>query len=286
MSHFDGHCLLVNEQIFCRFRRPLLAADTLVLAIPGGPGLRGQYLEPFLCKLAEAVGVNVALLDLPNHGRSPVNKNILPLSYSKCFKFLDSAIQEINEKCGGVVLFGQSLGARLAFDLLVDSKVNFLGAVLTGLPYKFESSALLEKKLAGLDLEKFTGGPEDEDVFSRNWRKLLPHYTRAPLPTDVFEQLASGTKWIGNERMLEDVPGLDGVATRLKKWPLAAPVIIIQGSDDLVVPDGNTEMLKRMIPAAEFHEIPGAGHFTMSEKPEATLFLMKSFLAKVGVPGV
>ena len=58
--------------------------------------------------------------------------------------------------------------------------------------------------------------------------------------------------------------------------------MVIQGERDLVVPDGNLQALKAMIPKAEFREIPDAGHFIMMEKPSATLALVKDFLSQIG----
>ena len=270
----------VKGQMTCRSLRPFAAGKRIVLAIPGGPGIGGQYLEPFLLDLANSTGMNVALLDLPNHGESIIRDSDTPLNYRRCLSLLESAVGQIAKETGDIVLFGQSFGARLAWDLLPASGVKFSAAILMGFPYIFENSNEFEKSLAGVVLEDYRGDPDDEAVFLRNWRKILPFYTPKPLPTEALEQLAAGTKWRGNERMAEAVPPLEA-ATSIDKDPMP-PVLVIQGERDIIVPDGNQQALKAMIPKAEFREIPDAGHFIMMEKPSATLALVKGFLSQIG----
>ena len=201
---------------------PLLTAlhrrKRIVLAIPGGPGLGGQYLEPFLLELAISTGMNVALMDLPNHGESIIRENDSPLNYPRSLALLESAVGQIAKETGDIVLFGQSFGARLAWDLLSASGVKFSAAILMGFPYIFENSNEFEKGLAGVALEDYRGDPDDETVFVRNWRKILPFYTPKPLPTEAVEQLAAGTKWRGNERMVDAVPPMEA-ATSIAQRP-------------------------------------------------------------------
>lgn len=270
----------VKGQMICRSLRPFAAGKRIVLAIPGGPGLGGQYLEPFLLELAKSTGLNVALMDLPNHGESIIRENGTPLDYPRCLALLNSAVGQIAKETGDIVLFGQSFGARLACDLLASSGVEFAAAILMGFPYVFENSSAFEKSLAGVALEDYRGDADDEAVFVRNWRKILPFYTPKPLPPEAVEQLAAGTKWLGNERMVEAVPPLESATLMLKDRK--TPILVIQGEQDIIIPDGNLQALKTMIPKAEFREIPDTGHFIMMETPAATLALVKGFLSRIG----
>ena len=257
----------------------------MILALHGGPGLSGDYLKPFLGRLAEETSLNVALMDLPNHGRSVVNRDSLPLTYRDCLSYLDSAIRELGAKCGGIILFGQSFGARLALDLLAAPTFDFKGAILTGMPVSFDSSMAFNTAVSRLELEPWTGAADVEGAFARNWRKILPLYTAQPLPAEVFASLVSGTRWAGNEKMTDDVSPLEDVFSKLIKRPAASRVLFVQGESDLVLPDGNDEALRRIIPTAKLQEIPGAGHFVMLEKPEAALSVMADFIRGLGTPG-
>jgi pimeloyl-ACP methyl ester carboxylesterase len=251
-----------------RFLFPLSAERATILCIPGGPGLGSSYLDPFMVELAKSADVNAGILDLPNHGASLVRPERLPLSYEDCIRLVHSAVAEIAHATGALFLFGQSFGARVAFDLL-PSLPGLRGAILAGFPYVFQMSDSMLERIGALDLEPLDNDPDG--AFARNWKKIFPLYTTEPLPMPVAAALAAGTRWVGNERMLENVPAIEPIARNLSQLAPAIPLLILQGESDAVVPDGNWETLRELVPAARFAMINGAGHFPMVEKPEATL---------------
>lgn len=59
-----------------------------------------------------------------------------------------------------------------------------------------------------------------------------------------------------------------------------ARVLIVHGSDDMIVPAGNSRLLAERIPRAELVEMPGVGHMPHEEAPEAFLDAVTAFLAK------
>ena len=63
-------------------------------------------------------------------------------------------------------------------------------------------------------------------------------------------------------------------ALRLSK----ARVLIVHGSDDMIVPVGNSRRLKELIPRAEMVEMPGVGHMPHEEAPEAFLDAVTAFV--------
>jgi pimeloyl-ACP methyl ester carboxylesterase len=65
-------------------------------------------------------------------------------------------------------------------------------------------------------------------------------------------------------------------ALRLSK----ARVLIVHGSDDMIVPVGNSRRLKELIPRAEMVEMPGVGHMPHEEAPEAFLDAVTAFVDK------
>lgn len=268
-----------GTRIFCAFRRPLAQEQATIVTIPGGPCLSADYLKPFLARLSETTGLNVGLLNLPNHDRSHGPQSGT-LTYPECLELIGIAVRGIADQCGKLILFGQSFGARLALDLLTKPELKVRGAILAGLPSRFEISRVLEARLAAEKLEDYTGTSADEGVFARNWRRILPHYTAVKIAAEDFERLAAGTRWAGNERMLENAPPIEQILPAVMKRSGATRLLALQGSADIVVPDGNADSLTRAIPTMRFQEISGAGHFVMIEKPEATLEVMSAFLAQ------
>ena len=57
-----------------------------------------------------------------------------------------------------------------------------------------------------------------------------------------------------------------------------ARVLIVHGSDDGIVPVGNSRRLKELIPRAEILVMPGVGHMPHEEAPEAFLEAVQTFL--------
>ena len=58
---------------------------------------------------------------------------------------------------------------------------------------------------------------------------------------------------------------------------ITAPVRIVQGEEDAVVPAENAYFLRERIPGAEVHLIEGAGHFCWEEKPREYARLITSW---------
>jgi len=61
---------------------------------------------------------------------------------------------------------------------------------------------------------------------------------------------------------------------------ITAPLILIQGDDDKLVPRGNADFAARMLPEeqVQLERIPGAGHFVLWEQPELTIRAVLSLL--------
>lgn len=262
-----------DGQMVCRFLRPLSSGEPLVLAIPGGPGLSSRYLDPFMQTIAERVGANVATMDLPNHGESVVSSSAV-LTYPDCLHLVARAVQEIQTRSGALFVFGQSMGARLAFDLLAELDKAPDGTLLTGFPFKFEISSRLISTLNELPLES-EEGPDAERIHAQNWKKMLPVYASQPLAPEVFDALAMREKVPNGHDMLRDTPDIGAVAELI---PRNAPLLIVEATNDPVVPDGNWETLRSLLPHATFTCMENVGHFPMVEDGEATLGAFADFM--------
>ncbi len=70
---------------------------------------------------------------------------------------------------------------------------------------------------------------------------------------------------------------------RLDQLPM--PVLLITGTEDLLIVPENSRLLARRIPRAELVELPGAGHYYTSEQPQASNQAVLEFLAGVGGRG-
>ena len=57
---------------------------------------------------------------------------------------------------------------------------------------------------------------------------------------------------------------------------MSAPIAAIWGDRDRMVPPSDAEILKRVVPSAEIHFLPGCGHLPMVERPEAFADLLQT----------
>lgn len=272
----------VGEEMAVRFHSSPSHKDSLIVVIPGGPGLGSHYLDPFMSELVQRSGYNAGVLDLPNHGDSVIVASRLPVTYATCLDYVEGALKEMRREFLRIVLFGQSLGARLVFDLLFRGSLEISGVALMGFPYKFENSEKFAQKLKGLRLEDLGSDDDIENKFARNWRKILPFNLYRDVSSEQLELLCSGTKWSGNELLLQDTPNIEKVAQRARISSMP-PISVFEGEYDFVVPDSNLNILKSMLPRASFHIIQDSGHFPMVEKPEETLSLLGEFLSRLEV---
>ena len=267
---------LCDGRLTARFLRQVPNQEPLVVCIPGGPGLGSSYLDPFMFQLAQRASVNTGILDLPNHGESAATEG--SLTYPECADLVGRAVLELISNSQCLFLFGQSFGARLVFDLL--PKLGSLGgAILTGFPYAFQNSEGLLEKIGNLSLEPLENPAEPDAVFARNWKKIFPLYTTRPLAPTIADALSTGTRWSGNDRMLENVPPIERTVEALSHNAAIPPILILEGDADGVVPDDNFDTLKRLVPYAKFERVRDAGHFPMVEQKEQVLSALTAFIS-------
>lgn len=274
MSYLPIERNYLAGNIAARFSKPLSKDSLLIIGVPGGPGLSGSYLDPFMRELGQRLACNVGMLDLPGHGKSR-SSSFQSIHYPKCLEIVVEALREIQNECANLILFGQSFGARLAYDAVANGKVQTKVLILSGFPYKFQSSAAFYKKLEGLDLEDISTGNDVEAKFARNWKKILPLNLHQTISKADFDALSSGTIWTGNEQMLNETPEIEKTATNLP------PALVLEGEFDPVVPDQNIKTLKTLLPSAHFEVLKAVGHFPMVEKQSETLNIISSFISGV-----
>jgi pimeloyl-ACP methyl ester carboxylesterase len=60
---------------------------------------------------------------------------------------------------------------------------------------------------------------------------------------------------------------------------LAAPTLVVHGTDDALIPVANGRKLAAAIPGAKLELFEGCGHMPMWEDPEKLLSVVRSFLS-------
>jgi len=82
------------------------------------------------------------------------------------------------------------------------------------------------------------------------------------------------------------VPGLVGALRMLRDRPdstetlrgVRVPTLVMVGSEDEIAPPDTARAMARLIPDAQYHVVPAAGHVAPLEQPLATSRLLADFL--------
>lgn len=174
---------------------------------------------------------------------------------------------------GGFIAQAMALQHPDKIDRLILSATNFGG--LNHIPAAPEAMAVMtdlsvdpvERFRRGLVVSCAPGFAERNPQVIADW---MARRAAHPVEPAAYQaQLAIGLSLLPAGACFED---------RLKQ--VQAPVLLLFGEHDQVVPPGNAELLARVLPDSQVRILPGAGHFFPIETPQAAVEAVLSFLHK------
>jgi len=173
------------------------------------------------------------------------------------------------------VVCGLSMGGYIAFAMFRRAPTYFRAMVLADTRSQADSPDAVagRKAMQQLVREKGPGAIADALV-----PKLLCEATRAGKPAVVADLRAQIT---GNS--VESIAGaLTALMTRADSTAmlptLRIPVQVIVGDQDAITPPALSEQMHHDIPGSELAVIPGAGHMSNMEQPQAFNEALRRFL--------
>jgi len=173
---------------------------------------------------------------------------------------------------GAAAVCGLSLGGYVTFELL-RRHADRVSAVLL-VDTKHEPDAAAAKRERD-ELAALTERDGPDALVSRLLPKLLAPETQP----EVVEQVrAMARRW--------SVPGLVGALRALRDRPdstetlrqIRVPTLVLAGSEDRIAPAAGARAMAALIPNAQFHVVPAAGHLAPLEQPLATTRVIADFL--------
>jgi pimeloyl-ACP methyl ester carboxylesterase len=218
------------------------------------------------------LSVRVVLLELPGHGRSPPPATG-PLAARDYGQVVGAAVDRLHADFGNkVVLIGNSLGGALALHAAHEQPDKVAGVV--GLN---PAGAHLSDEALGVLPESFA----DELAGAARMAQLLFH--RTPwLFWLVARDFARGWSSPTVQRILDDARhdrdrslGIDVLSG------IRAPVLILWGEQDRLLPATSAEDFRRHIPGARVELIPNCGHIPQLEQPAYTRRRVREFVEKL-----
>ena len=181
---------------------------------------------------------------------------------------------------GSAHVLGFSMGGFIAQELALHSPGRVQGLILAGTACGGkEAVRAAPEVLVALEAR---GVKTPEEGF---WMMAPYVYDPSTLATRIEEDLAASLRTSLQRKsyvaQLQGIMSWAGSHSRLSR--IDAPVLIIHGESDQLIPPENSRILARVIANARVVMIPRAGHWFMTDQPEAASKAILSFLDNAGV---
>lgn len=238
----------------------------LVVLLHGLGGSRIAW-QPQLCALATA-GFRAAAWDMPGYGASAP-----PDEWT--FTALARAAAEWIEQLGGPAdVVGLSMGGMVAQHLALDhpSVVRKLVLVDTSPAFGFDGTTSAEAWTSAR-LAPLAAGQTPAEIASDVLRSIMGPGARG------LEAAVAAMARITSEALANAVRCLPTHDRRADLVHIAVPTLVVVGEHDAETPPAYAQALAAAIPGAHLAVVPGAGHLTPTEQPEAFHDVLVPFLA-------
>jgi len=181
-----------------------------------------------------------------------------------------------------VVLCGHSMGGYVALEMLRRARDRVCGLVLVNTRAEADSPEGRKARDAAA-AEAREGGAEA--VANTMLQRMLSAQSRrdnAQLTDRVYRMMAATpvAGILGAIGAMRDRPDSFPLLSTLS----GLPALIVVGDDDQLTPVDRAQAMVDALPGARLAVVPGAGHLTSMERPDATTALLADFLATLGRP--
>ena len=173
------------------------------------------------------------------------------------------------------VLCGVSMGGYVIFELLRRHPERVKALILADTKPEPDSA---EAKRGREELTQVAQREGQDAVIERLLPQLLAAATQATQPEVAGQVRKMAHRW--------SVPGLVGALRTLRDRPdstdtlrgVRVPTLVLVGSEDQIAPPDTARAMAQLIPGAQCHVVPAAGHIAPLEQPLATSRVVADFL--------
>jgi len=176
------------------------------------------------------------------------------------------------------VLCGLSMGGYVIFELLRRHPERVKALILADTKPEPDSA---EAKRGRDELTQVAQRDGQEAVIERLLPRLLAAATQATQPEVAGQVREMAHRW--------SVPGLVGALRTLRDRPdstdtlrgVRVPTLVLVGNEDQIAPPDTARAMAQLIPGAQYHVVPAAGHIAPLEQPLATSRVVADFLRTI-----
>ena len=240
-----------------------------LLLIQGMSGTHLTWGEPFLSRLE--ADFECVVFDNRGIGRSTGAEEPFTIAelVTDALAVMDAARLEATH------VLGISMGGMVAQELALDSP-DRLRTLTLGCTYPGGAgSSLTDPADAGPLLEAMGSGDLDRAVRAMYEINLSAGFRAEESRYPAFQQMATSlpARRRTVEKQLQAVVGHD-VQARLAE--IAAPTLVVHGTEDKMIPVANGELIAALIPGARLELLDGVGHLFWWEQPERSAELLRA----------
>jgi len=179
------------------------------------------------------------------------------------------------------VLCGISMGGYVIFELLRRHPERVRALILADTKPQADSA---DAKRGRDELTHVAEREGQDAVIERLLPRLLAPATRATQPEVAGQVREMARRW--------SLPGLVGALRVLRDRPdssetlrgVRVPTLVLVGSEDEIAPPDAARAMAQLIPDAQYHVVPAAGHIAPLEQPLAASRLLADFLSALPSP--
>jgi pimeloyl-ACP methyl ester carboxylesterase len=162
---------------------------------------------------------------------------------------------------------GVSMGGMVAQELALrhpeSVRTLTLGCTFTG-----GAHAVMPDAAVGLALAEALRFGDRERALRRLWElNVSPAFAAEPGAYETFGGLAAALP-VSVRMIFMQLGAIGGHDTGSRLGAIAAPTLVLHGTDDRMIPVANAEILTRLIPGARLALLEGVGHGFWWEQPE------------------
>lgn len=219
-----------------------------------------------------AVNRRVVQVDMRNHGESPWAHSC---RYEAMAEDLAEAVTRLCD--GRAMVLGHSMGGKAVMALALEQPELVAGAIIADIaPVQYSHSHLhFIDAMQAIDLSKITRRSEADPM-------LAGAISEAPLRAFILQNLVVED---GAARWRLNLAALHGGMDDLIGWPdtlvakrYVGPSLFLRGGNSDYLTTEGEEQAQRLFPMADFHTIPGTGHWLHAEAPGAFLEAVSGWL--------
>ncbi|MBS1860162.1 MAG: alpha/beta fold hydrolase [Actinobacteria bacterium] len=172
-------------------------------------------------------------------------------------------------------VLGISMGGMTAQELALAApdrlRTLTLGCTYCGGP----GSSLIAPEDAGPLLEAFSSGNLDRVMKAAYEVNLSPGFRADPAAYEDFAAMA-GSLPARQQTVQLQIQAIGGHDTQARLAEIAAPTLVVHGTEDRMIPVANGELIASLIPGARLEILTGVGHMFWWEQPQRAAELIRS----------